>query len=122
MNTLYEIKIKINDVYHIIKFKVLPHENIADKMYMTIQDDLFANIVFNCLKKDNNIRHALILGGYDINLDDPYEYMKSKVVPLPNAKKCHIKYIKEIIPCEGCVLTSGNQRDHMGYNGCLSDI
>jgi len=120
MNPWYEIVVNLNNLDQVIKFEVLDHENITDKMHLEIQDASFAHILYECLKKDNDIHQALILAKYNINLTDSYEDMKLKVVPLSDAKLCHVKYLKEIYPCEGCCYKSGNQNDHMGYNGCLT--
>ncbi len=119
MNRWYEASFIYDDISNVIKFELLQDNDIISKFYMELQDWIFAKILISHINKSKNLSKSLILAGYDVELEDSYEYMKSVIVPIYDIKKYTINYIKEIIPCEGCKYESGNQYDHMGYNGCI---
>ena len=121
MNKWFEVCYNINDIDHIIKLKVLSDKNILNEIYKEIQDNIFADIVLKNIKKNLSLQQSLIFAGFNINISDSYEKMKTSIVPISNVELYNIVYYKEIIPCEGCDYESGNQNDHMSYNGCLAN-
>ena len=121
MNRWYEVSFIPIDTDTKIKFKIPFGEDILHKMYKEIQDIIFAGIVLKHTKDDCSMQESLKCGGYDIDINDSYETIKMRIIPLSVVKHYNINYCKEIEPCEGCECDSLNQMDHMGYSGCLSD-
>ncbi len=86
MNKWFEVCYNINDIDHIIKLKVLSDKNILNEIYKEIQDNIFADIVLKNIKKNLSLQQSLIFAGFNINISDSYEKMKTSIVPISNVE------------------------------------